>query len=144
MSIVDHDLPEAFGSSLPDGPLPDLTQREVSVLANIVRGYSHKEIADVLGIALGTVNVFVHRIRRKTGAKSRRDLVCLAARYGISGSAHAEVDQQSDALELSVVEQAWPRVPSSVRAAILSLVQAVRDINPEQVSGSDATFASAN
>lgn len=59
-------------------PKPDdtmLTPRERQVVELIVKGYSYKDVASQLGIAVGTVGVFVNRIYEKLHVNSRREIV---------------------------------------------------------------------
>ena len=51
--------------------LQALTPREREVAALIADGLSNKEIARTLGITLGTVKHYVHRILEKTGLNGR-------------------------------------------------------------------------
>ncbi|MBS0207704.1 MAG: helix-turn-helix transcriptional regulator [Planctomycetes bacterium] len=127
MSIVEHELNETKVLASPHA-WPELSQREMSVLTYLVQGYSHKEIADTIGVAAGTVNVFVHRIRQKTKARSRRELILAAAQYGIHHPDDRADNHPRHEPDLQFVEEAWPKVPDSVRAAILSLVHAVSSI----------------
>ena len=52
-----------------------LTSREVEIANAIIRGDSNKEIASDLNITFSTVKNHIYNIYRKTGAKSRVDLV---------------------------------------------------------------------
>ena len=53
----------------------DLTSREFQVLQLVERGYRNQEIADELGIQVGTVKLHVMRIFDKTGIRQRSRLV---------------------------------------------------------------------
>ena len=56
-----------------------LTERELQVLEQLCRGRtSDQELADVLYIAPSTAGTHVKNIMRKTGVRSRRELVLLA------------------------------------------------------------------
>jgi DNA-binding NarL/FixJ family response regulator len=55
-----------------------LSPREREVIELLARGYSYKEIADKLGIAMPTVNTHIHRIYEKLHVQSRGQAV---ARY---------------------------------------------------------------
>lgn len=64
-----------------DGPvvrLAHLSEREASVLELVARGYTGPEIAVELGVRLGTVETFRHRIRKKLGLKSRAEVTQFA------------------------------------------------------------------
>jgi DNA-binding NarL/FixJ family response regulator len=65
------------------GPRPDLTAREVEVLALIVRGFGNKHIAYELGIAEYTVKNHVKSILGKLGAGDRTQAATAALRRGI-------------------------------------------------------------
>jgi DNA-binding NarL/FixJ family response regulator len=55
-----------------------LAPRESEILQLLVRGYSYKEIADLLGISIPTVNTHIHRTYEKLHVHSRGQAV---ARY---------------------------------------------------------------
>jgi DNA-binding CsgD family transcriptional regulator len=55
-----------------------LSDREVDVLKEIVRGHSNKEIADVLNISIHTVMSHRKNIMQKTGIKSQAGLTVYA------------------------------------------------------------------
>ncbi|MDA3809129.1 MAG: helix-turn-helix transcriptional regulator [Spirochaetaceae bacterium] len=55
----------------------DLTAREIEITKAILSGDSNKEIASDLNISFSTVKNHIYNIYRKTGAKSRVDLVNL-------------------------------------------------------------------
>lgn len=61
----------------------DLTEREIEVLARLMRGCSNKEISVNLGIALGTVKCHVRAILGKLDASSRTEAVVMAYERGI-------------------------------------------------------------
>ena len=52
-----------------------LTRRESEVVLLVGTGISNREIAQQLGLTVGTVKAHVHSIFRKTGARRRSDLV---------------------------------------------------------------------
>jgi DNA-binding NarL/FixJ family response regulator len=58
---------EKSGEAEPDS----LSPREWEVLGLLARGYSYKEIADVLQISLPTVNTHIHRTYEKLHVRSR-------------------------------------------------------------------------
>lgn len=60
------------------GAAADLSPREREVLDLLARGYLYKEIADVLGIGVATVNTYIRRIYEKLHVRSRAQAV---ARY---------------------------------------------------------------
>jgi DNA-binding CsgD family transcriptional regulator len=62
---------------------PELTQRELDVLALMAEGYSNKAIAKRLGISVHTVKFHVGSILDKLDATGRTDAVAHAARRGV-------------------------------------------------------------
>jgi DNA-binding NarL/FixJ family response regulator len=65
---------------LPRLPTGDLTERQLDVLNLVVRGKSNNEIASQLGIAASTARFHVSAIWRRTGLKSRRELMAWLSR----------------------------------------------------------------
>ena len=63
--------------------LSDLTQRELDVLALIVKGKSNKGIADLLRITEGTVKYYVNIILSKMGVGNRTEAATSALKRGI-------------------------------------------------------------
>jgi DNA-binding NarL/FixJ family response regulator len=53
----------------------NLSPREMEVLRFLARGCSYKEIADSLGIGMGTVNTHIYRIYQKLHVQSRTEAV---------------------------------------------------------------------
>jgi DNA-binding CsgD family transcriptional regulator len=64
----------------PDG----LSQREVEVLCLIAAGKNNREIADELGISVGTVANHVTSILNKTGLNNRTEAATYAIRHGLA------------------------------------------------------------
>jgi DNA-binding NarL/FixJ family response regulator len=60
-------------------PADELSKRENEVLALLAQGYLYKEIADLMSIALPTVNSFIRRIYEKLHVHSRAQAVALYA-----------------------------------------------------------------
>lgn len=60
------------------GNIEELTDREISVLKEIVRGHSNKEIADILNISIHTVMSHRKKIAQKTNIKSQAGLTVYA------------------------------------------------------------------
>ena len=71
----------------PAGRVPDrfgeLTDREVDVLREVVRGASNAEIGDRLYISETTVKTHVNHILTKLGVRDRIQAVVLAYDYGM-------------------------------------------------------------
>ncbi len=63
-------------------PLPPLSRREREVLALLARGETYGTIARHMGLSPHTVDTYLRRLRDKTGATNRTQLVCLAFRLG--------------------------------------------------------------
>jgi DNA-binding NarL/FixJ family response regulator len=68
--------------SEPGSPFHPLSEREMEVLACVVRGMSNKEIAGLLGISHQTVKNHVTSILRKFGVEDRTQAVVYALRRG--------------------------------------------------------------
>lgn len=58
----------------PEGALP-LSQRELEVLQLLAQGHRSKEIAEELGIGVGTVNTYVRNVYEKLHVRSRAEAV---------------------------------------------------------------------
>jgi len=77
-------LPAGVAASLAAQlPRPDLSGREVQVLALIVRGLANKQIAFTLGIAEHTVKNHVKNILSKLGVQDRTQAATAAIQRGI-------------------------------------------------------------
>ena len=77
-------LPSAVAASLAAQlPRPDLSAREVQVLALIVRGQANKQIAFTLSIAEHTVKNHVKNILSKLGVQDRTQAATAAIQRGI-------------------------------------------------------------
>jgi DNA-binding NarL/FixJ family response regulator len=70
-------------SSETSSRLEDLTAREREVLAQVGRGLSNDEVAEVLVISPATVKTHVSRILAKLGARDRAQLVVVAFEAGL-------------------------------------------------------------
>lgn len=55
--------------------LPDLTQKELSILAQIAEGKSNKDIAAENFVELSTVKTHINNIYAKLGVRSRREAI---------------------------------------------------------------------
>ena len=67
----------------PAAPGHDLTERELEVLALMVRGFSNRKIADYLTISASTVKNHVSSILAKLAVSSRSEAVGLAVQHGL-------------------------------------------------------------
>ena len=56
-----------------------LTLRQLQIVAMLKRGSSNREIAQVLGLAEGTVKVHLHSIYQRIGVSNRRELTAKLA-----------------------------------------------------------------
>src|SRR3569833_1090295 len=56
-------------------PLPDLTQKELSILEQIAAGKSNKDIAAENFVELSTVKTHINNIYAKLGVNSRREAI---------------------------------------------------------------------
>jgi DNA-binding NarL/FixJ family response regulator len=70
------------GGGLRDGRLPELTEREESVLKLVAQGYTNKEVAARLGVGVKSVETYKSRGIEKLGLKTRAELVRYAAVQG--------------------------------------------------------------
>ena len=80
---VENSVEGAFRSySEPGNPYHPLSDREMEVLACVVRGMSNKEIANLLNISHQTVKNHVTAILRKFGVEDRTQAVVFALKRG--------------------------------------------------------------
>ena len=84
----DQDRPLGFSSGPQESFLTDdfprLTPRERQVLEFLVRGASNKEIAQILGLQVVTIKLYVRGICRKLGAKNRTQAALKAQKLRLS------------------------------------------------------------
>ena len=64
------------------GPGAELSRRESDVATMVARGHTNKEIAEILGISVKTVETHKTNIMRKLGIASRAELVRFAVSQG--------------------------------------------------------------
>jgi DNA-binding CsgD family transcriptional regulator len=64
-------------------PKPEVTERELEVLAELVRGHTNQEIAEELGISPKTVMHHTTSVYRKLGVRGRAEAVAHALRSGL-------------------------------------------------------------
>lgn len=60
-----------------------LTDREKEILALVAKGYTNKEVADLLAISAKTVENHKANVMEKLGLSTRRDLIRFAAKRGM-------------------------------------------------------------
>ena len=58
--------------------VPEMSQRQLEILNLIAKGFSNKEIADILGVSLETVKDHIKKILVKMDASSRTEAASLA------------------------------------------------------------------
>lgn len=61
-----------------------LTDREVEVLRYVARGLAKKEIAEILGLSVRTIDTHVRNLMEKLGIHDRVELARYAIREGLS------------------------------------------------------------
>lgn len=83
-SVAGKVMRQIMTPSEPPTPLAEpLTERELSVLELICRGYSNPEIAQRLHLAAGTVRNYVSSILQKLGAEDRTQAAVMAYQRGL-------------------------------------------------------------
>lgn len=60
----------------------EVSPREADVLTLSAKGFSNREIAERLGIAVKTVETYKHRVKLRFNLTGRREMVALAEREG--------------------------------------------------------------
>ncbi|MEU4250162.1 helix-turn-helix transcriptional regulator [Amycolatopsis sp. NPDC026612] len=65
------------------GPVPELSARELDVLACVALGWTNHQIADDLGITTETVKSYLRSTMRKLVTRSRMEAVVSARRFGL-------------------------------------------------------------
>ena len=68
---------------LPDGPPPELTDRELQVLRGMSQGTSNAQIGRELFLSEDTVKTYARRLFRKLGVGDRAQAVALGFRWGL-------------------------------------------------------------
>lgn len=66
-----------------DASLDLLSPREKEVLGHIAEGYSQREVAELLGVSIKTVETYKARIAEKLGLRTRTELVRYALNAGL-------------------------------------------------------------
>ncbi|MBU4213940.1 MAG: response regulator transcription factor [Actinobacteria bacterium] len=67
-------------------PVPTFSHRELTVLAEVARGRTNRQIASVLGLSESAVKGQVHALLTRTGCASRAQLVARAYEWGLTGT----------------------------------------------------------
>jgi len=82
-AIARHLLLRFQEPAKPTSPQPALSNREIEVLEQVVKGFTYSEIGELLGITTHTVTTHVRRIYRKLEVRSRGEAVFEALQLGI-------------------------------------------------------------
>jgi predicted ATPase/class 3 adenylate cyclase/DNA-binding CsgD family transcriptional regulator len=77
----------AAGRAMPDGTADSLSEREREIVALVAGGATDAQIAERLFLSVNTVRSHLERIRDKTGARRRTELVRYAIQAGIGPAA---------------------------------------------------------
>ncbi|MEM1023429.1 MAG: response regulator transcription factor [Myxococcota bacterium] len=90
-------LPPEVASRMAEAmSLEPLTAREKEVLGLLAEGRSNQDIADRLGIGVGTVKIHVNNVLSKLDADSRTEAVIRASLYGLVGIRDTLDDASAD------------------------------------------------
>ena len=81
--VVQAILMRQMGTPVESSPLASLTERERDILINLAQGRSNKEIAQSLGLTLGTVKGYTSNVFRKLDVADRTQATLLALRHGL-------------------------------------------------------------
>lgn len=68
---------------VPASELPELTARESDTLRLISRGYTYKEVADMLGVSVSTIQTHIKNMYKKLSVNSRSEAVFEAQALGL-------------------------------------------------------------
>jgi pSer/pThr/pTyr-binding forkhead associated (FHA) protein len=79
--LADDDPYATETSHAVQGNIPNLSRRELQVLALVVEGLTDREIGERLFISTSTVRSHLDRVSEKTGFRRRADLIRLAAGF---------------------------------------------------------------
>lgn len=78
-----EDYMEKIAKGEQDKPADKLTPREEEVLSYFAKGYTNKEIAEILHVSVKTVEAHKAKIMDKLGIKTRPELVKYALKHGL-------------------------------------------------------------
>lgn len=84
--VIENELAPSFlslGAGREEGPVEELTPRELQVLQLLAEGLTNKGIAGALGISPHTVKFHVNGILNKLNAQSRTEAVVRATKLGL-------------------------------------------------------------
>lgn len=81
---ADNHVTAAVGARKPGKDIPPLTPREREVLQYLLKGFSNKEIANLMSLQVVTVKLHVRGICRKLGARNRTQAALTAQEYGLT------------------------------------------------------------
>ena len=83
-ALADSDLQACLQLVMCGGRADTMTPRELQVLRHLADGLGNKDVADMLGISIKTVETHRATIMRKIGARSAVDMVRYAIRHNLS------------------------------------------------------------
>ncbi len=81
--FLDPALAGGDGEAGSGGVPASVSPRERQVLALVARGYTNKEVGDLLQVSVKTVETYRSRVIEKLGLKSRAELVRFAIEHGL-------------------------------------------------------------
>ena len=81
-SYIARKVVQWFQKQAPTAPAEDpLSAREREILRLLARGFAYKEMAETLGISIGTINTHIRRIYQKLHVRSRGEAVAKFAPF---------------------------------------------------------------
>lgn len=85
--LLDEEAPTPAVQVRPVAGFNALTPREHAVLAELVRGHDHREIAQLLALRAPTVRTHLQHIFAKLGVQTRHEAVVTGLRHGLDPAA---------------------------------------------------------
>lgn len=123
------------------GTSAKLSKRESQIVTLASEGFTDKEIARNLGIAMGSVRTYWERMRQKTGAKNRAEL--LAAVHGVRlGSELEEVSSAEQAFRVLFAQTSTPTALVDRKGAFRMLNSAMEKLI-QAIGGDPSSYSSA-
>lgn len=83
-ALMIHDYLHQRESASPESPLSNLTSRERSILQMVAEGKPSKAIAETVGLAVTSVDIYRSRLMKKLGIKDISGLVRFAIQHGLT------------------------------------------------------------